>query len=84
LFVHIQNPITKTSLLFLNKRSIFFIFACKALGFAGEIDRPLSFVDEILPDGLISVSLPGISIVSALYFRLFSLVLFADVDGISS
>ncbi len=70
--------------MFLNQTSIFFIFTCKVLGSAGEIERPLSFVDEILPDGLIFVSLPGISIVSALYFRSFSLVLFADVDGMSS
>ena len=28
-------------------------FTCKLLGLAGEIEKPLSFVDDTLPEGLV-------------------------------
>jgi hypothetical protein len=47
-----------------------FDFTCKLLGLAGETEHPLSFVDEILPDGLVLLSFADVPILSALLFRL--------------
>ena len=51
--------------------NFFFVFlTCKLLGLAGEIEYPLSLVDEILPDGLVRLSLTTTLTKSALSLRL--------------